>query len=159
MRAATLASTSTSSPSSATTIRLRAARPTHRSHLISGLTADVAARESAIGSPASVNTTSIALMRDTSDGRKTENAVHPLTLPMARHLFTAASVFLFAALVEKLRIDALRGGNVVEKPVEMEFHGASRARGIMRLDRAEDGLMLHDHARDPSLLRQGQSAR
>ena len=52
----------------------------------------------------------------------------------------------------------MSGGDIGEKPFEMDFHRGPCACRIMSLDRVQDGLMLGDRPPDPSLLRQGQPA-
>src|SRR6202166_5384087 len=76
---------------------------------------------------------------------------------LARH-FSAASVFWLAALVEKPRIDGLGRGDIAQQIFEVALHGDPCARGIVSLDCVQNGLMLGDHARDSSLLRQRQPA-
>src|SRR5260370_7112954 len=68
----------------------------------------------------------------------------------------ARLVCVICSLVEKLRIEVLSDSDVVEKIFEMDLHRHPGARGIMRLDRVQDGLMLCDDPRDASLLRQCQ---
>ena len=63
---------------------------------------------------------------------------------------------MLASFVEKLRIDVLRGGDVFEQAFEMFFHGQLGAVRVVGLDRMQDGLMLGDDKRDPSVLGQRQ---
>src|ERR1700688_38362 len=162
-RASTFASTSTSSPSSAATIRLSAARSTRRSHVSSGSTGNAPPRERTICSSTSTAMISTACERIRSQpapGAESKKCRSCCYLPTARHFVFEGRVRYFssASFVEELRIDALRGGDVVAKPFKMEFHGASRGVRIMRLDRVKDGLVLRDHSRNPSLLGERQPA-
>src|SRR5258708_33314413 len=96
------------------------------------------------------------------------NAVHTLTslapyrvcvpaqLCLMAASFASFSLSFSAPLVEKLRIDASRGMDAVEKPFEVLIHGNSCSLWIVCFDRGHDRLMLGDHLCDPSPLRQRQ---
>ena len=65
----------------------------------------------------------------------------------AQLLLTAASFAWFsplfsASLVEKLRIDALRGSDVVEQSLEVVAHRAAGTACIVRLDRGQDDFVF-----------------